>query len=101
MQDNAPCHTSKVVTEFIEQTDFEFIKWPPYSPDLNPIENVWAWIKMKLYSEFPPAECEQDLIDYVFKCWADLDEEMCQRYCQNYNKRLLAVLNARGSNTKY
>ncbi len=26
----------------------QLIKWPGNSPDLNPIENVWAWMKQKL-----------------------------------------------------
>ena len=37
MQDNAPCHTAKAVCEFLEENDIDFIKWLPYSPDLNPI----------------------------------------------------------------
>ena len=34
MQDNAPCHTSKLVLAFLKRKRIEFIKWPPYLPDL-------------------------------------------------------------------
>ena len=101
MHDNAPAHSSREIKAIIDESGYDFLDWPPYSPDLNPIENVWAWIKYKLYSEFPPAESPEELIQYVFKCWNDLDQEMVQNYCKDYNKRLHAVLKAKGLQTKY
>jgi transposase len=101
MHDNAPCHSSKRIKDIISDTGYNFLDWPPYSPDLNPIENVWAWVKYKLYIEYPPATSEKELIDYVFECWEELDVEMCRKYCLNYNKRLQAVLDAKGLQTKY
>jgi transposase len=101
MHDNAPCHKSNSIKAYINNSGVEFLVWPPYSPDLNPIENVWAWIKWKLYTEFPPAQTKDELIEYVFICWESLDREKCQKYCNGYNKRLLAVLEADGLQTKY
>ncbi|MCL2198523.1 MAG: transposase [Defluviitaleaceae bacterium] len=38
-------------TGFLMGEDFcEVIFLPPYSPDLNPIEKSWAWLKQKLKS---------------------------------------------------
>lgn len=49
--DNARIHTSKAVEEFISQHDEElFILYlPPYSPMLNPQENVWNKLKSYFY----------------------------------------------------
>ena len=47
-QDNAPCHTSKIVSEFFRSSNLEKIPWPASSPDLNIIENVWSVLKSKL-----------------------------------------------------
>jgi hypothetical protein len=44
MQDNCPAHRAKTVTQYLHENGVEFLEWPPYSPDLNPIENIWNWM---------------------------------------------------------
>ncbi|CEI91015.1 hypothetical protein RMCBS344292_05319 [Rhizopus microsporus] len=45
VMDNAPIHTSHEITRMIEARGYRAIYLPPYSPELNPIENFWSILK--------------------------------------------------------
>ena len=49
--DNCRVHWSLEALQFYKDNEITVTDWPPYSPDLNPIDNVWAFIKAKLVSK--------------------------------------------------
>ncbi len=48
MTDNAPIHTSVDIAKYVESRGYRFIYLPPYSPELNPIEQFWSAVKSKV-----------------------------------------------------
>ena len=48
--DNATFHRKKTLKKLAELAGCSVLFLPPYSPDLNPIEKFWSWLKSKLRS---------------------------------------------------
>ena len=51
--DNATFHRKSVLPELAKKKNCHVLFLPPYSPDLNPIEKRWAWLKKSLRKRLP------------------------------------------------
>lgn len=61
VMDNACFHQKNILQELALQAECVLIFLPPYSPDLNRIENFWAWLKARLRKILPLF----DTLDYA------------------------------------
>ena len=52
--DNARPHTAQHTTTFLRNNGVQVMDWSAISPDLSPIENVWAELKRRVYAHRPP-----------------------------------------------
>jgi isftu1 transposase len=66
IMDNAAFHKSKLTKELIESAGCRLLYQPPYSPDLNPIEQQWAVLKGKFRKHKHKFDNFNDAVDYAF-----------------------------------
>ncbi len=93
-QDNAPCHKAQIISDwFLEhENEFTLLKWPPQSPDLNPIEHLWDVVKREICI----MTNLQQLSDAIMSIWTKISEECFQRLIESMLKRIKAILQAKG-----
>jgi transposase len=77
--DNAPCHVAKRVTAEAARLGVEIVNLPGYSPDLNPIERLWDWMREEVTRGF---------------CHASVPEliEACQTFIERINRDPVALV---------
>lgn len=90
-QDNAPCHTAKIVKEWLRSSEVDYISdWPTQSPHISPIENLWGIVKAKLRQEdtstIPKLEAA------LRKVWSGIARSTAENLADSVPDRLRSVL---------
>lgn len=100
-QDNAPCHNSKESLNWLETNNIPYIKWPANSPDLNPIENVWNMLEIKIRKRSASFYNAEDLWKIIEEEWYKIPKKDISNLYFSMCSRIDAVIKAKGHNTKY
>ena len=79
----------------------EYLAWPPQSPDLNPIENVWAVLKRKLYQFKEPPKSKEELIQRVEEIWLSFGQEFFEKFSLSLVNRIKLVIKSKGNKISY
>ncbi|MEZ0498438.1 transposase, partial [Sphingomonas sp. IW22] len=104
-QDNATCHTSKLSKMFMHNKGIDILPWPPCSPDMNPIETLWAVIKDKLRKL--TITNKNELINKILGiCHRDNEvnaklRETCVKLVDGMPRRIDALIKGNGGHTKF
>ena len=77
------------------------MKWPAYSPDLNPIEHVWDWIKALWHKKKGHITNYSDLEREIRDLWDEVDCAMLEKLFQSMSRKIVSVIDAKGRSIRY
>lgn len=81
IMDNLPAHKSVRITQAVEDAGCKLVYLPPYSPDLNPIENMWSKVKASLRET--AARTFDALVDAVREALHAISLNDCEGYFEH------------------
>ena len=90
-QDNAPCHHGPAARHFFESRNIHVMKWPAYSPDLSPIENIWNILQYRLRVQQTTTGTvynNETLFRAVQEAWNSITQEECRAIIRSMPDRL-------------
>lgn len=99
MQDNTPSHASKYSTAWLASKglkDERIMTWPPSSPDLNPIENLWSLLKRRIYGEGKQYTSLTSVWEAVVAAAQKVDGQQIKKLTDSMDGRLMTVIEKKG-----
>jgi len=102
-QDNCPIHVSKESMKFFNEARVALLDWPPYSPDLNIVENIWAMLSNDIYIQGSMKNLNE-LCSRIYDSVSRFNETRAADVLKLYNSmpsRLCSVLEMHGQRINY
>lgn len=99
MQDSAPPHAANSTRQYLAARQIQVLDWPGNSPDLNPIENLWAKVQRSLPRNLPRNEGE--LWTRVQTAWAEVSVEYLRTLISSMPTRVREVIKNHGGHTRF
>ncbi len=98
-QDLAPAYTAKSAKSWLNDHGVGVLDWPANSPDLNPKENLWGIVKMKMRNKRPKNAYELKATDK--ETWDSIPPQQCHKLITSMPRRIEPVIKAKVAPTKY
>ncbi|ORD98750.1 TCB1 [Hepatospora eriocheir] len=98
-QDNDPKHKAALTNEFFDKNNVEVLNWPSQSSDMNPIENLWHYLKIQVHKRKP--KNLKELEEFVVDEWFKIPQEMCKNLVNSVPKRIEQLYKSKGRSTLY
>lgn len=96
--DNAAAHKSNHTRRILRILDITQIAHPPQSPDLNPIEHCWDYIRAQIKKRKYPPTTEAEVIQAWEEEWVKIPQERINYWIELLEIQLQKVLACEGDN---
>lgn len=101
MHDNARPHTARATREALHASRIQVLDWPAISPDFNPIEHVWDYLKREVKSQKDQVNTQQQLMQALTAAWGRIPADRIPTLIDSMPNRLQACVTSRGGHTRY
>ena len=101
VEDGAPSHRANKTQSARDDIGLINLKHPPYSPDLNPIENVWFMVKQRVSKMRPRPTNSEMLWEYILVAWEAVPQKSIDKAILSMPARRLSVIKHNGLATEY
>jgi transposase len=98
-QDNWSVHTAGTSQAWFHNHGIDLIDWPAWSPDLNPIENLWHDLKQRVYAH--NSKTMEELEYWIGIEWQATDLNFIYHICRNMPRRLQLLRDNHGHKISY
>ncbi|MEY3451992.1 MAG: hypothetical protein RL711_1820 [Bacteroidota bacterium] len=100
-QDYASIHKTPAVKAFMSENGINTFEWPPQSPDLSPIENLWNAMKMKMKALKPRPKTHANMRDACLEIWTGLEDGLREKLIDSFRERCRRCVAAEGNLIKF
>ncbi|MBW0482118.1 hypothetical protein O181_021833 [Austropuccinia psidii MF-1] len=98
MEDGAPIHTALASQQWCQDHQIQKFAWPPNSPDLNPIENLWYKMKFVITNLFNPKTMDE-LSEAIHIVWDTMPFDHLEALLVSMPARMQMVMDKNGAST--
>ena len=99
MHDNDPKHTCEQVKDWLKQKTIQTLPWPSFSPDLNPIENLWDEFERRIKRHQPKNLEELEL--QLTQEWSNIELSVLEKLIDSVASRLYECVKTKGYPARY
>ena len=100
-QDNARPHVARVCQDFLANNNIAPLEWPPYSPDLTPIEHMWGELDRRVRKRRNPPATLAQLRNALIDEWNNIPMRTVNALVNSIQRRIRVATAARGGHTRY
>ena len=100
MQENAPSHASRFTKAYLAGKNISgerLMDWPPSSPDLNCIENLWSIVKKEIYKGNKQYTSKDDLLKAISEACRNIRSSVIKSLTTSMDDRLVGILERKGA----
>ena len=100
MEDNAPVY-KKVYIPVRVNLGMQILNQPANSPDLNPIENIWSYMKDIITKDYATISSAEEMKRIVKRIWDNFEDREWDKLIESLPNRMAAVIAVKGGSTRY